>query len=101
MYKPIIITRHIRNGNVIGFVVKYNPPCPPIQVYIVKEKGLDRILPNGEIVKWRVGGLEESLMVEDLNTLEVKYPHIHVEDIKRKFKPEDYLTNPRGEYDIL
>ena len=101
MYISQRVTRHMQNGEVVGFVVKYDPPSPPIHVYIVEGENLERILPNGESFQLKQGELERSIIAESIENLKVKYPNMLVEDVDREFKPRDYLTNPRGEYDIL
>jgi len=101
MYSPIRVIRHIQNGKIVGIVIKYNPPCPPIQVYQVDKDGLERILPNGDRVPPADKDLVSSLATHTQNELRIQKPFIDVLDLNIKFNPLDYLTNPSGDYDFF
>ena len=101
MYTPIIATRYKQNAKVVGFVIKNDPPCPPIKIYSVTGNVLHRILPNGDKIGLKPEGLELSIMRESIEDLRKKYPFMEVNDVNETFDPKKYLTNPLVEYDIF
>ena len=106
MHKAIFVERHLENSKVVAVVVKYDPPCPPIQVYQVKDGSLVRILPGWPKLKpfrkteQDCGELESAMLGQDRRQLEKRYPEMKVEDITEKFDPSCYITTIHGEYEF-
>ena len=90
MYISTYVTRHIEEGKVIGFVVKYNPPCPPIQVYHIKNEGLTRILPNRTEFELSYNKLTSDIVSKSREELKKLHPSVQVEDFE-ELRLEDYL----------
>lgn len=100
MNTTVMITRHIGGGKIVGLVVKYNPPCPPIQVYRVNGKKLHRVLPDRTEIEQPFEDLT-TILRKSKGYLERKNPLMTIEDTNRAFNPQDYITNPLGEYEIF
>ena len=104
--KTTLVTRHKQDGNVVALIIKYDVPCPPIQVYQVKDGNLVRILPGWpELKPFRetehdCGELESALLRQGRRQSEKKYPYMEIIDITKKFAPGDYITNIHGEYEF-
>ncbi|MBI2208924.1 hypothetical protein HYU50_05515 [Candidatus Woesearchaeota archaeon] len=104
--KTTFVTRHTKDGNVVALIIKYNVPCPPIQVYKVENGKLVRILPGWpELKPFRkakqdCGELESAMLRQGRRQLEKKDPYMEITDITEKFNPGDYITNIHGEYEF-
>lgn len=103
--KTTFAIRHKQEERVVAFIIKYDVPCPPIQVYQVKDSSLVRILPGWPELKpfreteHNCGELESAMLGQDRHQLEKRYPNMEIIDITRKFDPRDYITNIHGEYE--
>lgn len=101
MYISTYVTRYIKDGRVVGFTIRYDPPSPPLQVYRVAGATLHRILPNGNELEHPPRDLSDFVNL-GLEELKPKHRNTVIEDSPQEFKPEHFFAgNPLGEYDIL
>ena len=91
-------------------VVKYNPPCPPIQIYaregkklvrLIYDKGPDKAPTKIELPQRH---LEEAVIMAlegaETSFIEKKHQNILVNDSSLPYVPKNLWGTPNGEYSV-